>query len=226
MARLAVLQSFYASKEWREFRRNLIIKRGCRCSKCRKIFADTSKLVAHHEEELTIENIDNPLITLNEDVIAVDCIDCHNEESNRFVSKTHNVYIVYGSPCSGKASSVVDMMRRGDLIVDIDKLWEAVTLCPRYDKPNNVRFNVFSLKNLLIDQIKTRFGQWHDAYIIGGYPEKTEREALAAELGASLVYCESTQEECLTRLYNDDARIHVRREWENYIQTWWQNYRE
>lgn len=225
MARLAVLQNFYVSKTWRNFRTYLIIKRGCKCSVCSKVFADTSKLVAHHKLELTADNITNPAITLNEDVIAVDCIDCHNKESNRFSTKTHDVYIIYGSPCSGKNTALLDMMRRGDLIMDIDRLWEAVTLCPRYDKPNNVRFNVFALKNLIIDNIKTRFGSWNNAYIIGGYPEKAEREALATELGATLIYCESTKEECITRLMADASRVSVRSEWERYISDWWGHYR-
>lgn len=224
MARLTVLQQFYVSKGWREFRFALIMERGCMCEHCGKVFADTSKLIAHHKTELTADNINDISITLNPDNIEIACVDCHNKESQRFTTKSHDVFIVYGSPLSGKTTAVMQMMNRGDLLVDIDRLWEAITYCPAYDKPNNVKYNIFAVKNALIDQIKTRYGQWNNAYIVGGYPLKHDRERLANDLGAQLIYCESTKEECIKRLYDDTSRFNVRKEWTRYIDDWWEKY--
>jgi hypothetical protein len=127
---------------------------------------------------------------------------------------------VYGSPLSGKTTLVRDMMRYGDIVLDLDELWQAITLQPKYIKPNNVRFNVFKLRDELLDQIKTRYGKWDDAYIIGGYPDKYERERLAKEIGAELIYCESTKEECLERRIKSNKPI----EWDDYIREWWDKY--
>ena len=90
-------------------------------------------------------------------------------------------------------------MKHGDIVLDIDALWQAITFQDEYVKPNNCRFNVFKLRDELLDQIKTRYGKWNDAYIIGGYPDKYERERLAQSIGAELIYCESTKEECIAR---------------------------
>lgn len=225
MARDTILQQFYTGKDWREFRINLILTRGCTCARCKRVFEDLSQLIGHHTPvELTPDNVHNPNISLNPDNVEIVCIDCHNQEHNRFGHNTHSVYLVYGSPLSGKTTAVRQMMRRGDLVLDMDALWQALTMCPAYDKPNNVRFNVFAIRNALLDQIRTRYGKWNDAYIIGGYPNPIEREQLMQSLGAMPIYCESTKEECLARLHQDASRRHVLKQWEGYILDWWERY--
>jgi hypothetical protein len=113
-------------------------------------------------------------------------------------------------------------MQYGDIVLDMDALWKAISFQDEYVKPKNVRFNIFALRDSLLDQIKTRYGQWYDAYIIGGYPDKYERERLAKELGAEFIYCESTKEECIERLEKSNKH----REWLDYINDWWDKYRE
>jgi hypothetical protein len=168
---------------------------------------------------LTEQNVDDANISLNPTLIEIICDTCHNEEHRRF-GYTQKVYIEYGSPLSGKNTLVNDLMRRGDIIVDTDALWQAITHQPLYDKPDNCRFNIFKVRDELIEQIKMRYGSWIDAYIIGGYPEKYERERLAQSLGAELIYCESTKEECLRRLYESNKPDN----WKQYIESWWDKY--
>ena len=102
----------------------------------------------------------------------------------------------------------------------MDALWQAVTFQQEYVKPKNVRFNIFKLRDSLLDQIKTRYGQWYDAYVISSLPDKYERERLKQELGAELLYCESTIEECLERRMNSERP----QEWDEYIKDWWEKY--
>ena len=213
------LHQFYTSKAWRDLSYNLKIAADGKCNRCGEVFTDFSQLIGHHKTELTEDNVDNPEIALNPELIEVICHDCHNKEHRRFGNR-HNVYIVWGSPLSGKTSLVRDLMRYGDIVVDMDALWQALTLQPEYVKPNNVRFNVFAVRDNILDQIKTRYGQWYDAYIIGGYPEKYERERLANELGAELIYCEATKEECFERLEKSNKP----KAWLEYIEDWWEKY--
>jgi hypothetical protein len=70
--------------------------------------------------------------------------------------------------------------------------------------------------------VKHRAGKWVKAYIIGGYPNTAERERLAQDIGASLVYVEATQEECLRRLEADEQR--KKDEWTEYIADWFDRY--
>lgn len=213
------IHQFYCSKQWRELSYNLKMKANGKCNRCDEIFADFSKLIGHHTIELTEDNVDDPNIALNPELIEVICHDCHNKEHRRFGNK-QNVYIVYGSPLSGKTTAVRQMMQYGDIVLDMDALWQALTLQPGYIKPKNVRFNVFAVRDNIIDQIKRRYGQWYDAYIIGGYPEKYERERLAKELGAELIYCEATKEECLERR-KKSGKPEI---WDEYIIDWWERY--
>lgn len=217
-------RKLYVSDAWRCFRHNLIQERGPVCERCFKVMTDTSKLIGHHKIALTPQNIDNLSVTLSKDNVDLVCFDCHNKEHQRYgYVAQKRVYLVYGSPLSGKTSTVNQLMERGDMMLDMDKLFQAISGMPLYDKPDNLRFNVFALRDKMIDMVKTRYGGWHNAYIIGGYPVKVERERIARELGAELIYCESTKAQCLARI-GIEKRKGV--EWRKWIEKWWDDYTE
>jgi len=211
------LKSFYSSKAWRELTYLLKVERGGRCERCGYRPLHFSRLIGHHKKHLTELTVGDSSIALNPDNIEIICFKCHNKEHRRFGNK-QNVYIVYGSPFSGKSELVRELMQPGDIVMDIDKLWEAVTYCN--DKVNSIKYNVFGLKACLMDQIKTRYGKWVDAYIIGGYPDKYERDRLAEDLNGVLIYCESTKEECIERCASSGKPA----VWNDYIEGWWEKY--
>jgi len=214
------LHQFYTSKQWRELSYNLKIERGGKCDRTGETFIDMSQLIAHHTIELTEDNIDDPSVALNPELIEIISHKEHNKEHRRFGHKK-NVYIVYGSPLSGKTTMVRELMQYGDIVLDLDEIWKAVSLQEEYIKPNNLRFNIFKMRDDLLEQIKMRYGNWYDAYIIGGYPEKYERQRLADSLGAELIYCESTKAECIERVEKSNKP----KAWIEYIDTWWEKYR-
>mgnify|MGYP002659520028 FL=1 len=161
--------AFYKSEAWRSLRRALIQERGTVCPVChRDYMADTSKLIAHHIQELTPETVTDASSALNPSNVELICFDCHNKAHKRYGQGTHHVYLVYGAPCSGKSTLVRQMMHRGDLIVDMDLLFYAVSGCSLYDKPDQLKSDVFAVRTLLLDRIQHRAGRWGDAYIVGG----------------------------------------------------------
>ena len=90
-------KAFYDSKEWRVFRENLIIDRtssyGLSCSKCNKNILK-EKIILHHKQELTKENVNDYNISLNPDNIEILCLDCHNKEHSRFgYKKSKGIYL-------------------------------------------------------------------------------------------------------------------------------------
>ena len=214
-------RKLYTSKAWTTLRRNLIIERGPICCRCGKIIANTTKLIGHHSTALSASNINDINITLNPNNVELICLTCHNNEPHHFTgSNRHSVYLIYGAPCSGKLDMVSQLSERGDMILDIDKLFECISGQLLYDKPDNLRFNVFALRDKTIDMIKTRHGRWHDAYVVGTYANKHERERLARELGAEIIYCEATRQECYDTA---DARG-LSYEYVEYINKWFDNY--
>jgi len=220
-----VLRSFYASLAWQKFRLLIINERGLRCQHCGERVARSAELTLHHLIELTPENVHDTSISLSPVNVIVVHHHCHNEIHHRFsVRRERGVYIIYGPPLAGKMSYVRECVGRGDLVVDMDRLYAAVSMLPDYDKPDNLLSNVRGIHNLLLDNIKTRYGKWHSAWVIGGYADRYKREKLADDLGAELIFCDVSKEECLSRLELDEARRYRRDEWRGYIDKWFSQY--
>ena len=116
-------------------------------------------------------------------------------------------------------------MEQGDLIIDIDSIWQCVSGCDRYIKPARLNSNVFIIRDTLIEQVRYRTGKWLTAWIVGGYPLTAERERLTRSLGAREIFIDTDRDECLRRLHDaaaNDGRDVV--EWSRYISEWFEKY--
>ena len=192
------------------------------CQHCGKPIIKAYDCIGHHIIELTEENYTDYNISLNPDNIAFVHHRCHNKIHNKLGYSQRQVFIVYGSPLSGKTSYVTDVMSEGDLIVDMDSIWQCISGCSRYIKPPRLKANVFGIRDKLLEDIKYRRGKWLNAYVIGGYPFTGERERLADSLGAREIFIDTSKEICLDRLANCTDRDY--NEWQKYIEDWWLQY--
>lgn len=225
MAKHEIIKSFYASEKWVNLRLLLINQRGNKCEHCKKVIAKSKDLIGHHLTELTPENVHDRTISLNPEKIEIICFDCHNKEHKRFgYQSEREVYLVYGPPMSGKLSFVRENLKRGDIVVDMDRLYSAVSMLPYYDKPDNLFSNVIGIHNQLVDNIKTRLGKWNNAWIVGGYADKYKRNRIADDLGAELIFCDVSKEECMRRLEVNEDRQYRKDEWQGYIEKWFEGY--
>lgn len=212
------LSNFYKSDAWENLLAVLKLERvndegELICEHCHKPIVFKYDCIGHHEIELTEANVNNFEISLNPDNIKLIHFKCHNQIHERFGFLQQKVYIVWGSPCSGKTTWVEQNANADDLILDIDKIWECISNSDRYIKPNRLKKNVFGIRDAIMDQIRTRTGMWRNAFVIGGYPLAADRQRLADKLGAELIYIESTKEKCLAYSKSD--------EWNKYIEEWW-----
>lgn len=218
------LKTFYKSKEWLNLIEQLKLERvndngELVCEYCGKPIILKYDCIGHHKEELTEGNVNNFDISLNKDNILLTHHRCHNLIHERFEgNRPKKVYIVYGSPCSGKSTWVNSVATNEDLILDIDKIWECVSICDKYHKSNRLKANVFGIRDTILDQIMTRTGQWKRAYVIGTYPLLMDRTRLADRLGADLIFIDTDKEICLSRCVNE--------EWEEYVNDWFNLYQE
>lgn len=231
MAKYKELAMFYTSDAWQRFRDRYIAERavrdgGWKCDMCGEEIDSAEDITLHHETELTPDNVNDVMVALNPDNIRQVHRECHNKHHKHAGTRQRAVHIVYGPPLAGKTSFVRERAWEGDLIVDMDSLYQAVSGLKRYQKPNSLLANVKAIRSTLIDNIKTRYGRWDNAWIIGGYPEKYHREKLAQDLGAELIYIETTKEECLARLKADVDRHKRYDEWSGYIEQWFERYSE
>ena len=215
------LDNFYKSKEWINLLQQLKLERNndkdeLICEYCNKPIIKKYDCIGHHKVELTEANVNNYSISLNPDNIILIHFKCHNIIHNRFEGFKQSVYLVYGSPCAGKSTWVNNVALEDDLILDIDNIWECICLSDKYNKPNRLKLNVFGIRDTLLDQIKTRTGMWRNAYVIGTYPLRTDRDRLCNLLKAKTIFIDEDINTCLSRAKTE--------EWKEFIKEWFELY--
>lgn len=218
------LDTFYRCKPWRKLLDQIKIDRADEqghviCEYCHKPIIKQYDIIGHHKEELTEDNVNNYTISLNPDNVALVHARCHNYIHNKLGYSRRQIYLVYGSPMAGKSTYVREAMCEGDLVIDMDSIWMAISGCDRYVKPNRLKPIAFKVRDTMLDAAKYRLGRWNNAYIIGGYPLASERERLCNELGAREIFIDTPKDECIDRLMADQSRDHD--EWLVYINDWW-----
>lgn len=223
------LDNFYQSDPWRDLLKVIKMERVNEddeliCCHCGKPIVKSYDCIGHHTIFLTEDNVNDYSISLNPDLIQLVHHRCHNLIHNKFGYVRKEIFLVYGSPLSGKSTWVENAREPGDLIVDMDNIWQCVSGCERYVKPGRLNAVVFGVRDYLIDSVKVRRGKWNNAYIIGGYPLISERERLCKELGAREVFIDTSKEECLMRLDSLEADYRDKNDWLKYIDEWWRRY--
>ena len=224
------LKDFYTGEKWRALRLQIMAERardkgGLICEYCHQPILHTYECVAHHKQELTEDNYNRAEISLNPKNIMLVHHQCHQKIHKKFgAGICKKVYLVWGAPLSGKSTFVKREMQYGDLVLDQDNLWQAISGQPRYFRPQELTPIVFSMRQALESAITMRAGQWQNAFIIGSYPSALERKRVIDRFGAEEIFISATKEECLARLDADRTRDEVRDEWRQYIVDWFNDY--
>ena len=187
------LDTFYKTPEWEKLIAVLKIERvdddgQLICWHCGKPITKAYDAIGHHTIFLTEENVNDAAISLNPDLIQFVHHRCHNLIHNKFGYKRKEIFLVYGPPLSGKHEWVADNLTDGELVINIDDIWMALSGLPRYQKPGRLNAIVFQLHRDLMDAARIRLGKWNTAYIVGGYPLISERERICKEYGAREIF--------------------------------------
>lgn len=220
------LDNFYTSKAWRAFRERLMIERTNKdgfiiCEKCGKPIMRPYDCIGHHKKELTPDNVNDADVSLNPDNVELIHLSCHNEIHERFSGCKQQVFLVYGPPCAGKSTYVDGVAHGDDLILDIDRIWDAVCKDGRDHKNKRCRAVVFQIRDTMIESIRLRRGSWRNAYIIGGYPLSSDREYITRLTGARPIYIEADMDTCLQRAEHERPEP-----WADYIREWFESFTE
>lgn len=223
------LFEFYRSSEWENFRKVLIAERVgddgfVRDEVTGKPIVKAYDIILHHKEELTEDNVHDYNISLNPDNIMIVSHKTHNIIHNKLGYSERKIYIVYGAPFAGKSQWVKENQNEGDLIVNIDDIWEMISGCDRYIKPNKLKAVAFKTRDTLLDAVRYRLGRWRNAYVVGGYALQSERERLCKELGAEEILIDATMDECLARLEANET-IEDKEQFEKFIKEWFERFR-
>ena len=208
--------SFYTSDLWNKCKQQVLFERvredGCvYCEHCGQPIVkqfDPQKndnrysMIFHHKIELTDENYQDYNISLNPANIQIVHFKCHNEIHNRFTSgkPKRKIYLVVGAVCSGKTTFVKENITTGDIVLDLDLIWQALSLQPLHSKPTTIKPIVFSVRDTIMEQIKMRSGMWQNAWIITTQSRPLDIKRMADSLNAEVIYIDTDIDECKCRL--------------------------
>lgn len=219
-------KKFYKSLAWANCRDVVLHRDNFICQICGQ-----GAEVVHHIKYLTPENINDPSISLNPNNLLSLCNECHaaihrqtdnfakggsHKRRNKFNGvwfNEHgdmvntNVYLIWGSPCSGKNRYVNEHKQQGDIVVDVDSIISAIT---QEDSRKHVNDDVFRMAMDIVEtmynSIENRNIECKNVWVIGCFPKRKEREELIKRLRANEIFIESNIYECIERARNDNTR--------------------
>ena len=243
MRHYETLTQFYNGQDWANCKAQVTQERlkggALYCEHCGKLIlksfnpnAKNNKgaVVYHHKTYLTAQNVNDASIAINPANIAVLHWQCHNEIHERFngtaIAIERKVYLVTGASCSGKTTFVREHMQEGDIVLDIDDIWQMLSGMPRYIKPNSIKPMVFAARDAVKEKIIMRAGSWRNAYIIESLPLATDRKREAERYKAhncEIITMEASREECLNRLYAMPEGRDIKA-YEEYINSYFDDY--
>lgn len=140
-----------------------------------------------------------------------------------------NVTIVCGPPGSGKTTFVMDRKEKGDIVVDIDWLWMALTGLDYYDKPDHLVPFVLDVRKMIIERLQLEGSDTtpilHNVWIISGSPNAIERKELQYKFPSSrVIVLEQSVEQCMENIRQDQRREGKSIPWEQLVKKWWVEY--
>lgn len=133
------------------------------------------------------------------------------------------VTLVAGPPGAGKSRWVRERMRWGDLLLDMDALYIALSQLPQYDKPDVLLPFVMEAKDAVLSRL-ARPSQLGRAWIVTTAPKRMERDRLKRTLRARVVVLETSPSECERRISEDERRSVRANLWREMIERWWKDY--
>lgn len=135
-----------------------------------------------------------------------------------------SVTLVAGPPAAGKSTYVASQAQPGDLVIDWERLVQAVSVDAGRAQDEPTRRLVGDLRRTAFASLGAA-GENVRAWVIAGVPSASDRAQLAKEIGATetvLVVC--AKEESYWRVAQDEARSAAATGQHEAIDKWWDRY--
>ena len=133
---------------------------------------------------------------------------------------TTDTTLVAGPPGSGKTTYVHTHAQRGDLIVDYDLIFRALSGLDTHDRPTDLRGHVLDARDAVLSRLEIRPGEVQRAWIIHAAPKAEQRASLRARFDARVVLMLTPREVCAQRLAARDRSGG----WQAALDAWWSTY--
>lgn len=152
------------------------------------------------------------------------CKPCHSTKTfkeNKAVGSMQSnvmVYLVSGASGSGKTTHVRNHRNRGDLVIDLDYLYQAFGLLDMYDKPETLTPFVFAAKNAAIARIGE--SDIRQAWIIQSHVTSVDIQDLSLLHRVQHIQMDTTAEESKRRIIESDRPEHLKASMINHVDRW------
>jgi hypothetical protein len=147
----------------------------------------------------------------------------HDKKRGReaHITKKSTVKIISGAPGSGKTTYVRNHVTSGDLVVDLDEVYKALSFQPLYKKPEELRDVVFRVRDRLYRAIRET-NDINRAWIIVSYPDAKRRLSLRNKVNGSLYLVQCSKDECKKRIEKQE-RLGIT-DWNSVIDNWFEKF--
>ena len=133
------------------------------------------------------------------------------------------VTVVCGPPGAGKTTYVTEHEELGDLIIDVDGIYMALSGQPMYSRPQELLSFVLHARQAIIERLRSR-SNVRKEWLITTAAKKPEREVYVRD-GADVVVLATPAAECLKRIAADERRS-TWDGWTDLVTEWWASYEE
>ena len=137
---------------------------------------------------------------------------------------TTDVTLVAGPPGSGKSTYVHDHAQRGDLIVDYDLIFRAISGLDTHDRPPELRGHVLDARDAILSRLEIRPGEVERAWIIHAAPKAEQRASFRARYNARTIVILTPPDVCRARFEQRPSNDDWAGGWEQHLETWWRDY--
>jgi 5-methylcytosine-specific restriction protein A len=158
------------------------------------------------------------------------CHSCHSrktagERQPQRRGRAVPTVMVCGPMGSGKTTYVNQRKHWGDLVLDVDALFVALSGgMDWYDKPAALLPYVMKAMDAVIARLCQGDDDLGRAWVITSEADAVKRQRLAQRLGASVVVLDVSASECLRRIAADPRRADKVALWQPLIARWWDEY--
>lgn len=138
-------------------------------------------------------------------------------------SDKKNVFVVNGSPGSGKTHFVKSRIKPDDIALDLDWISAALALDDQLYGNRKPQLDVaLAIRDTILQKVENREGKWGNAYIITSEKNAQKVQQLSERLGAELITMNATKDQCIENIRNDQRREGVAEAHIQLAERWYQ----
>lgn len=220
-------QKFYNSKEWVTLSRNLRVNEPF-CRMCANEGRQSFGYVTDHIIPLKM-SWERRLDPSNLQTLCRICDGKKRANEAKMYKEAEQAYpkctVVYGPIGAGKTTYVRKNMKRGEVILDLDLFYEALTGAPHHDKSDELLSLVLEAFNQVVSIVARRGKQRPRLWIVTcDLGEERRCKFLSMFPGCEFKVVATEASVCVDRVSKDPFRRSEVSKYKGLIERWWSNY--